>query len=224
MKAGGWRPGLLLCLLLGAAAWLQSSLALPTGPAQAADAVPSPQAVRRWSLGYDGLAADLYWTRAVQYFGRLHRAHSSSYPQLAPLVRLTVALDPDLMTAAENGAFFLADDAPLGAGHPRQAVALLQQAIARHPRQWRLYYDLGFVCALDLHDRKQAAAAFAAGARQPGANPILATLAAFYYGQTDEKLLALALWQSIATGSSDPLVRQNARTHIQQLKKELRGN
>ena len=29
----------------------------------------SPKAVKRLSLGYDGLLADIYWTRAVQYFG-----------------------------------------------------------------------------------------------------------------------------------------------------------
>lgn len=32
--------------------------------------ISSPDFVRRMSLGYSGLAADIYWTRAVQYFGR----------------------------------------------------------------------------------------------------------------------------------------------------------
>ena len=30
------------------------------------------QGIKRLSLGYDGLLADIYWTRAVQYFGRRH--------------------------------------------------------------------------------------------------------------------------------------------------------
>ena len=34
--------------------------------------VSSPQALKRVSLGYDGLLADVYWTRAVQYFGSQH--------------------------------------------------------------------------------------------------------------------------------------------------------
>jgi hypothetical protein len=31
--------------------------------------VPSAKTLRRMSLGYTGLMADIYWTRAVQYFG-----------------------------------------------------------------------------------------------------------------------------------------------------------
>ena len=31
--------------------------------------ISSPTLVKRMSLGYDGLLADIYWTRAVQYFG-----------------------------------------------------------------------------------------------------------------------------------------------------------
>jgi len=34
--------------------------------------ISSPKALKRLSLGYDGLMADLYWTRAVQYFGGKH--------------------------------------------------------------------------------------------------------------------------------------------------------
>ena len=30
------------------------------------------------SLGYDGLLADIYWTRAVQYFGSKHHEGSHS--------------------------------------------------------------------------------------------------------------------------------------------------
>ena len=32
----------------------------------------SPKVIKRASLGYDGLMADIYWTRAVQYFGNHH--------------------------------------------------------------------------------------------------------------------------------------------------------
>ncbi len=38
--------------------------------------VPSPKLLKRMSLGYNGLLADVYWTRAVQYFGAKHQAHA----------------------------------------------------------------------------------------------------------------------------------------------------
>ena len=38
--------------------------------------IVSPRAAPYSSLGYTGLAADIYWTRAVQYFGGKHRQRS----------------------------------------------------------------------------------------------------------------------------------------------------
>jgi hypothetical protein len=50
----------------------------------------SPKVLKRASLGYDGLLADIYWTRAVQYFGfRHHNFASDSYNLLAPLLEIT---------------------------------------------------------------------------------------------------------------------------------------
>ena len=39
--------------------------------------LPSSKVLRHVSLGYNTLAAELYWTRAVQYFGSKHHSHSS---------------------------------------------------------------------------------------------------------------------------------------------------
>src|SRR5207244_1003835 len=63
--------------------------------------LPSATVIKRLSLGYTGLAADLYWTRAVQYFGAMHHAHARSFPLLAPLLGITTELDPHLMVAYE---------------------------------------------------------------------------------------------------------------------------
>ena len=41
--------------------------------------ITSPKMARYMSLGYTGLAADIYWTRAVQYFGGKHHARSRQY-------------------------------------------------------------------------------------------------------------------------------------------------
>src|SRR5207253_1678845 len=41
--------------------------------------IPSPKAIKRLSLGYDGLLADIYWTRAVQYVGNKHNGGAENY-------------------------------------------------------------------------------------------------------------------------------------------------
>ena len=48
--------------------------------AQEALYLRSSKVLRRLSLGYTGLLADIYWTRAVQYFGQQHHAGSERFP------------------------------------------------------------------------------------------------------------------------------------------------
>ena len=55
--------------------------------------VPSPDAIKRMSLGYTGLMADIYWTRAVQYFGSHHVVHARQYNLLFPLLHRDGLLD-----------------------------------------------------------------------------------------------------------------------------------
>src|SRR5436305_11068256 len=56
--------------------------------------IRSPKALKRMCLGYSGLVADLYWTRAVQYFGYQHHEQSQDFHLLAPLLEMTIQLDP----------------------------------------------------------------------------------------------------------------------------------
>src|SRR5438477_7622769 len=87
--------------------------------------VPSPKTLKRLSLGYEGLMADIYWTRAVQYFGRKHHQHSKHYDLLATLLEISTQLDPQLLVAYQFGATFLAPQPPNGAGMPEKAIQLI---------------------------------------------------------------------------------------------------
>jgi tetratricopeptide (TPR) repeat protein len=176
--------------------------------------IPSARALRGMSLGYTGLAADIYWTRAVQYFGRGHLQQTSSYPLLAPLLRLTTDLDPKLVVAYQFGSIFLAQDPPEGAGDPDAAVALVERGIQANPDNWRLYLSLGFIHYQQRHDLQAAAAAFERGSRVPGANPALRTLAAIVIQQGGDAQKAAILWRAIYDTSADKLIQKNARNHL----------
>src|SRR5260370_22129477 len=67
--------------------------------AQEALYVRSSKVLRRMSLGYTGLLADIYWTRAVQYFGEHHHSGSGDFRLLAPLLDVTTELDPKRLPA-----------------------------------------------------------------------------------------------------------------------------
>ena len=82
----------------------------------------SPRVLRRMSLGYTGLLADIYWTRAVQYFGEQHlkaRAISVCWRRCSRsrLNSIRRCLPP-----YQFGANFLAPKPPNGAGLPGGAL------------------------------------------------------------------------------------------------------
>ena len=178
----------------------------------------SPKLVKRLSLGYDGLLADIYWTRAVQYFGSRHVTRSASdYNLLAPLLEITTALDPKLIVAYEFGAHFLGPKPPEGAGQPDKAIALLEGGIRTNPDNWRLYYDLGFVYYMDLKDYARASEAFERGTKVPKAHPFLRVMAAQMAQHAGEIQRARMLWQATYATTTDDQIRQNAVEHLRAL-------
>src|SRR5580698_1092988 len=182
--------------------------------------ISSPQALKRLSLGYGGLLADIYWTRAVQYFGSKHFAGSQHYDLLAPLLEITTALDPHLTVAYEVGANFLAPKPPNGAGMPERAVGLTEFGIRNNPDDWRLYYDLGFVYYTELKDYAHAADAFARGSQVPGAHPFLRVMAAQMAQHGGELRMAQMMWSTTYQSTEDRDVRANAATHLRALQVE----
>jgi len=182
--------------------------------------ISSPKALKRLSLGYDGLLADIYWTRAVQYFGSKHFAESQHYDLLAPLLEITTALDPHLTVAYEFGANFLAPKPPNGAGQPQRAIELSEFGIRNNPNEWRLYYDLGFIYYMELKDYTHAADAFARGSRVPNAHPFLGVMAAQMAQHSGELRMAQMMWSTTYQSTQDRNVRANAATHLRALQVE----
>ena len=64
----------------------------PAAPLQQMLYISSPKLVKRLCLGYDGLLADIYWTRTVQYFGGTHSQGGGTYKLLWPLLNITTEL------------------------------------------------------------------------------------------------------------------------------------
>jgi tetratricopeptide (TPR) repeat protein len=176
--------------------------------------VSSPQLLKRLSLGYDGLLADVYWTRAVQYFGKKHHLAAADYNLLAPLLEITTTLDPHLTVAYEFSASFLAPPPPSGGGVPDRAIQLLEYGIRNNPDEWRLYYNLGFVYYMDLKDYSKAAEVFARGSRVPNANPFLKVLAGRMAEHAGDTATARLMWNATYQTTHDPNVRAGASAHL----------
>jgi len=179
--------------------------------------ISSPQALKRLSLGYGGLLADIYWTRAVQYFGRKHIQHSQRFDLLKPLLDITTGLDPHLVIAYRFGAVFLAQKPPAGAGEPEQAIELVRRGIAANPREWQLYIDLAFIDYFELNDYVAAARALEDGSKIPGAHPFMKMTAASLAQRGGDQETARILWMNVLETTNDDMMRDNAVKHLRAL-------
>ncbi len=205
------------CGLLGLYPFQRSidqQLAATYGPRDQLVFIPSEALFARLSGGYSGLLATLYWTRTVQYYGRLHLAHAQTFPLLGPLLDITTSLDPRLLIAYRFGSVFLAEKPPEGAGNPRRAIHLLERGIVANPEYWRFWEDLGFIYYWDLKDYAHAARAFQTGSERPGALPWMRTLAASVAAKGGEIETSRILWTEIAGTAGNDSIRLSAEMHL----------
>src|SRR5450432_501906 len=179
--------------------------------------ISSPKLLKRLSLGYDGLVADVYWTRAVQYYGEMHHNGGGDYAMLQPLLNITTQLDPHLIPAYEFGGTFLSAKPPQGAGMPQKAAELVEYGIHNNPDNWHLYYDLGFIYYMDMKDYRGAADAFTRGSQVPNAHPFLRILAAQMAEHGGETQTARMLWRATYQTTHDDHVKANAASHLRAL-------
>ena len=178
----------------------------------------SGKLVKLMSLEYAPLLADIYWTRAVQYYGNKHMRGQANLELLWPLLDITTTLDPNLLISYRFGAMFLSQAAPTGAGRPDLAVQLIQRGIQANPDYWRLYEDLGFVYYFDLKDYPKASEAFLEGSKKPNAQLWMRVMAAKVSAEGESFETSAFLWRDIYESTTDPSVKKNALLNLQLVK------
>jgi hypothetical protein len=180
--------------------------------------VRSGPLLKKFSFGYDPLLADIYWTRAVQYYGSRAGTRNVSFELLAPLLDITTTLDPRLIVAYRFGAIFLSEPRPVGAGRTELAVDLVKRGIAANPDQWRLYYDLGFLYYWRLKDYPQAAATYLAGSTVKDA-PVFMKLMAVRIAEKGGSIeTSRLIFSELYESTKDPNVRKEALKQLRSLR------
>lgn len=180
----------------------------------------TPEAARRMSLGFNGLVADWYWLRSLQYVGRKSGAYAGDIrlddlspldmKGLAPLLERAATLDPQFMSVYEFGSMVLpAVDA-------EAAVRLVRQGIRENPRDWRLYQRLGYIY-WQQQRFPEAAETFRAGARLPDAPGWMEAMAAQMEISGGSRATARAIYRRIYTDSEDEQLKNVALKRLLQL-------
>lgn len=175
---------------------------------------------RRMSLGFNGLAADWYWMRSIQYVGRKIMNHPEDMPLdnltqlnlklLAPLLDTATTLDPEFLDPYEYAAVVLP------AIDVEQAIRITQKGIAANPQAWRLYHHLGYIY---WQQREYAAASeiYSLGAQIPGAPPWMEAMKAKMAADGGSRSTAREIYTRMYEQSAEEQVRKMAHVRLMQL-------
>ena len=227
MTAVGASPGRILaalvCLSLAVGVQIARDRSYSRDVADATEPVlyvRSPAAMDRIALGFDALAADIYWIRAIQHYGGQRLAGEGrrrDYQLLYPLLDLTTSLDPYFNIAYRFGAIFLSERYPGGPGRPDLAVHLLKKGLAVQPDKWQYLHDIAFIHYWSLRDAVTAAAWFQRASEQPDAPTWLKPLAATMLARGRDRASSRYLWQQMLNSDQEWL-RRNAERALTQLR------
>jgi len=175
---------------------------------------------RRISLAFNGLAADWYWMRSLQYVGGKIINVPASVPidslgqlnlkLLAPLLDTATTLDPQFMEPYEYAAIVLPDV------DLQQAIRITKKGIASNPSAWRLQQHLGFIY-WQQKDFQSAGEAYAQGAKLPGAPPWMEAMKAKMAVEGGSRELAREIYGRMYEQAEDGQVKEMARLRLMNL-------
>ena len=163
-----------------------------------------PSTLKKLSLGYGELLSDIYWFRALQYFGNPdHRMSQKNSDLLYNYFDTITELDPKFVNAYRFGGTFLAEPYPIGFGDIEQATKLYEKGRANNPDNFRLPLEEGFIYYIYAKDFEKAAELFDEASKKPGLNDTrrasLKGMAASSRKRVGDRELSKQIWEYIYT-------------------------
>lgn len=209
-----------LAAVVGLSRWLDSKK--PAGRAKLQQEVLylNPPSVRRLSLGFNGIVADVYWMRSLQYVGNtilslppdstVNRLNQLDLKLLAPLLDTSVTLDPQFMAPYQYAATILREV------DEQSAIRIIRKGIDANPSSWRLYDHLGYIY-WQKKDFAAASEAYGRGAALPGAPAWMAAMKARTLTDGGSRDMAREIFVRMYNEAKDELVKEMARTRLMEL-------
>jgi tetratricopeptide (TPR) repeat protein len=171
----------------------------------------------RISLGFNGLAADWYWMRSLQYVGKkiisqpgdvaLDDLSKLNLKLLAPLLDTASTLDPEFLDPYEYAAIVLP------AVDVNEAIRITQKGIAANPNAWRLYQHLGYIY-WQQGDYQAASETYGRGAQIPGVPSWMLAMKAKMVADGGGRNTAREIYTRMFEESADEQVKDMARKHL----------
>jgi tetratricopeptide (TPR) repeat protein len=174
---------------------------------------------RRMSLGFNGLAADWYWMRSLQYVGRkiindtdvpIDNLGLLNLKLLAPLLDTATTLDPEFLDPYEYAAIVLP------AINVNDAIRITKKGIDANPNAWRLYHHLGYIY-WQQGDYQTASEIYGRGAQIAGAPPWMEAMKAKMAADGGSRTTAREIYTRMYEQSADEKVKDMAHKRLLQL-------
>jgi tetratricopeptide (TPR) repeat protein len=175
---------------------------------------------RRISLGFNGLMADWYWMRSLQYVGKkiintpedvsIDSLGQLNLKLLAPLLDTATTLDPEFMDPYEYAAIVLP------AVDVQQAIRITQKGIDANPNAWKLYHHLGYIY-WQQRDYQAASEMYGRGAQIPGAPAWMEAMKAKMVGDGGSRATAREIYKRMYEQAGEEQVKDMARKRLWQL-------
>lgn len=192
---------------------------LPEG-IEDADMVVQTAKIKGFALGFEGLIADWYWMKSLQYIGdkifnnkqniNLEDLTALNPRLLYPYLDTATTLDPHFTEIYSYGALILP------AIDREQAIKLTEKGIAANPDEWRLYQHLGYIY-WRLEDYEKAAEVYARGATVKDAPTFMRSMSARMKNQGNDRETARAIYAQMYQEAEDDQSREAARIRLLEL-------
>lgn len=180
----------------------------------------TPTIAKRMSLGFNGLVADWYWMRSLQYVGRkiinvpedvaIDDLSNLNLKLLAPLLDTATTLDPHFLDPYEYAAVVLP------AIDVQEAIRITSKGIDANPSAWRLYQHLGFIY-WQQKSYEAASETYRRGAQIAGAPVWMEAMSAKMAAEGGSRDTAREVYVRMFEQSADENVKDMARRRLIQL-------
>ncbi|MDQ3040956.1 MAG: hypothetical protein M3R11_01080 [Acidobacteriota bacterium] len=194
----------------------------PALPADIEDADLALQGakLKGYALGFEGLLADWYWMKSLQYIGdkilkngqgvNIENMTALNPRLLYPYLNNATDLDPKFMSVYEYGATVLPGV------NKENAIKLTEKGIENNPNNWRLYQYLGYIY-WRAENYEKAAEVYRRGSQIADAPGFMKSMAAKMNSEGGSRATAREIYEQVFAEAQDEQVKENAALRLLEL-------
>ncbi|MBI2486989.1 MAG: hypothetical protein HYW01_08530 [Deltaproteobacteria bacterium] len=180
----------------------------------------SSSALKKISLGYKEIVADIYWLRAIQYFGS-KKVKEQDPELLYKYFDILTDLDPQFVNAYRFGGTFLTEPPPYGLGDVDKGIKLFDKGRENNPDNFRIPLEEAFIYYLYDKNYERAAELFNEASEKPGLSGLrrasIKGMAASAHNYGGNRQLSKKIWREIYETTTNEGRRNFALRNIEEL-------